>query len=59
MHRRKIIHSDIKPENIMLERDPDGTKFVIKLIDFGISRIMTPEGAKEYYLAGTVSILLL
>ena len=43
----------------MLERDPDGTKFVIKLIDFGISRIMTPEGAKEYYLAGTVSILLL
>ena len=54
MHKRSIIHSDIKPDNIMLEKDPDGTKFIIKLIDFGIARVMTPEAANEYYQAGTV-----
>ena len=31
--KNKIIHSDIKPENIMLE--PKGSDFDIKLIDFG------------------------
>ena len=44
LHRRQILHSDIKPENVMLEQADSG-KYFIKLIDFGISRIMRPAEA--------------
>ncbi len=41
-HGRGVIHRDLKPENIFLARDPTGT-VVPKLLDFGISRIVTAE----------------
>ena len=41
-HARGVIHRDLKPENIFLARDASGTR-VTKLLDFGISRIMTAE----------------
>ena len=37
IHARGVLHRDVKPENLFLARQPDGTSR-IKLIDFGLSR---------------------
>ncbi len=45
-HSRGVIHRDLKPANIYLVRR-EGSVPVVKLIDFGISKILdTPEQAK-------------
>ena len=41
-HNRGVIHRDLKPENIFLSRGPTGA-ITPKLLDFGISRIVTAE----------------
>ncbi len=38
-HDLNMLHRDIKPDNIMLGKRPDGT-FMVKLVDFGIARSM-------------------
>ncbi|MEM9459857.1 MAG: serine/threonine-protein kinase [Myxococcota bacterium] len=43
IHIRKIVHCDVKPDNIFITRDPYNRGLVIvKLIDFGISRTLDP-----------------
>jgi serine/threonine protein kinase/Tfp pilus assembly protein PilF len=37
-----VVHRDIKPSNIMLESDPSGS-LIIKVIDYGIAKILDPE----------------
>jgi serine/threonine-protein kinase len=38
-HEQKVIHRDLKPGNILLARQRDGT-FKVKILDFGISKFL-------------------
>src|SRR6476646_5688498 len=40
-----VVHRDIKPSNIMLESDPSGA-LIVKVIDYGIAKILNPEGER-------------
>src|ERR1700745_2901680 len=40
-----VVHRDIKPSNIMLESDPSGS-LVVKVIDYGIAKILNPEAER-------------
>lgn len=52
MHKYNLVHQDLKLENILLvdENDP----FSMKIIDFGISGILSKVGIGEKVNAGTV-----
>lgn len=50
-HAKRVVHGDIKPENIMLR--PDG---YLKLLDFGLARRVETIGASELPL-GTVGYM--
>lgn len=42
-HSKGVVHRDIKPGNIMLERLPNGSS-VVKLVDLGIARFFDNDG---------------
>jgi serine/threonine protein kinase len=42
-HVRGVVHRDIKPENIFLVRVPEQTRPYVKVLDFGISKLLDPE----------------
>ena len=58
MHSKGVIHADIKPANLLLHRPSaedkaQGVKPHIKICDFGISLVMTPElfeGKKQAFM---------
>lgn len=52
-HTRKVIHRDVKPENLLIDL-VDNDKYVLKVIDFGISTTYDPE-QKLTLSIGTVS----
>src|SRR6185369_16845778 len=42
-HEKGIVHGDLKPENIMIHRssaEADGGEDVVKVLDFGLAKIM-------------------
>src|SRR6266576_5307423 len=41
-----VVHRDIKPANIMLESDPGGCVPIVKVIDYGIAKILNPEAER-------------
>ncbi|MGC4113575.1 MAG: protein kinase [Myxococcales bacterium] len=47
-HNRKIIHRDVKPENIIA--GPDGTA---KLMDFGVAHVVADAGERRATIIGT------
>jgi serine/threonine protein kinase len=54
LHKYGVLHRDLKPENIMLTECSD--KGVIKVMDFGLSKIMGP-GEKVADGFGTLSFV--
>jgi serine/threonine protein kinase len=41
-HRAGVIHRDLKPDNIFLCTDPDGSAREAKVLDFGVSAVIVP-----------------
>ena len=37
-----VVHRDFKPSNIMIESDPAGFASIVKVIDYGIAKILNP-----------------
>ena len=52
-HAKQVIHRDLKPENVLLPRGSEA-KTVVKLIDFGIARILdAPRITTTHHIMGT------
>jgi serine/threonine protein kinase len=55
-HHAGIIHRDIKPGNIFIAREADGTE-TAKILDFGIARFRELEAASKRVLTSTGTLL--
>lgn len=52
-HRLSIVHRDLKPENVMVLDDPGGG-MRIKVLDFGIAKLIDNESSQGYTQPGFV-----
>ena len=48
LHAQKILHRDLKPDNILLKKDEQGV-IKIKIADFGIAKLLNQKAQNEYY----------
>jgi serine/threonine protein kinase len=47
-HESGIVHRDVKPENILVDR-----RSRVRLVDFGLARVLGPAGPDDHQVAGT------
>ncbi|MBW2731380.1 MAG: protein kinase [Deltaproteobacteria bacterium] len=52
-HAVEVVHRDLKPENILLS-EVRGHKDIVKVFDFGIARVRTPEFSETLTMRGQV-----
>ncbi|MBS1990185.1 MAG: serine/threonine protein kinase [Cyanobacteria bacterium SZAS LIN-3] len=55
-HKKGVVHRDFKPSNIMLVRTEEENDCV-KLVDFGIAKLITPAGEEKQNLTQTGEML--
>lgn len=54
LHEAGVIHCDVKPENVFVLKDRAwGTLPQVKVIDFGVSRLVSEGAAEDSSIAGT------
>lgn len=46
-HERRVVHRDLKLENVLFDKEPDGDSLDIKVIDFGIAGVVRPDGGDK------------
>ncbi len=51
-HSKNVVHRDLKPANVMLLNKPNG-RTLVKVLDFGIGKIMNETGAAVSAVMGT------
>jgi serine/threonine-protein kinase len=56
-HQYGVVHRDIKPANIMLKKDEVTKQEVIKVVDFGIARVMAASKTQTGMMMGTVAYM--
>jgi serine/threonine-protein kinase len=61
-HASGIVHRDLKPENIFLAREPDSDQDVVKVVDFGIAKLLPSapgetSGTRSGMILGTWSYM--
>lgn len=55
-HRHDVIHRDVKPDNIFLNRSPQGE--TVKVVDFGIAKMVSDDTGQELeQLTGTNALI--
>jgi eukaryotic-like serine/threonine-protein kinase len=55
-HQRHIVHRDLKPENVFLAR-AGGGGYLLKLLDFGLSKERTSGGRRDRQLTATQQVM--
>ena len=53
IHRRGVIHRDLKPNNILLDKEGNSGEVYVRLIDFGIASIQGMEASPPLTTAGS------
>ena len=57
-HERGVVHRDLKPENLFFAREEGSTKTRVKVLDFGLARLLDAQSVTTYGLAlGTPSFM--
>ena len=52
-HDNRIIHRDVKPQNIFLSRSADGAS-AVKVLDFGVAKVVGLSGQEQLTRSGTI-----
>ncbi len=52
-HNQGVVHRDIKPSNIMVFTDPKSQETTVKLVDFGIAKLLPNDDSSQIKLTQT------